>query len=87
MLLEAGAHVTLCDREADTLSTAKTKLAAKFPGRVTAVQCEVTERASVDAAFDACIDAFGGVDLVVSNAGAAPQGLLHDGDGEPIDCL
>jgi rhamnose utilization protein RhaD (predicted bifunctional aldolase and dehydrogenase)/NAD(P)-dependent dehydrogenase (short-subunit alcohol dehydrogenase family) len=82
MLLESGAHVTLCDREADTLSTAKTKLAAKFPGRVTAVRCEVTERASVDAAFDACIDAFGGVDLVVSNAGAAPQGLLHDGDGE-----
>ncbi|MGZ3473671.1 MAG: bifunctional aldolase/short-chain dehydrogenase [Polyangiales bacterium] len=82
MLLESGAHVTLCDREADALSTAKTKLAAKYGGRVTAAQCEVTERASVDAAFDACIDAFGGVDLVISNAGTAPQGLLHDGDGE-----
>lgn len=82
MLLEAGAHVMLCDREADALSTARTKLASKHSGRVAAVQCDVSERASVVEAFDACVDAFGGVDVVVSNAGTAPQGLLHSADGE-----
>jgi rhamnose utilization protein RhaD (predicted bifunctional aldolase and dehydrogenase)/NAD(P)-dependent dehydrogenase (short-subunit alcohol dehydrogenase family) len=80
LFLKHGAHVMLCDREADALSTARTKLAAKHSGRVAAAQCDVTE--SVDEAFNACIDAFGGVDVVVSNAGTAPQGLLHDGDGE-----
>jgi len=77
-----GAHVMLCDRDADQLSTARTKLASKHGGRVAAAQCDVAERPSVHEAFDACIDAFGGVDLVVSNAGTAPQGLLHDPDGE-----
>lgn len=78
LFLAHGAHVMLCDRDADALSTARTKLART--GRVAAAQCDVSE--SVDEAFAACVDAFGGVDLVVSNAGTAPQGLLHDGDGE-----
>lgn len=82
LFLAHGAHVMLCDSDADALSTARTKLAAKNAGRVAAAQCDVSERSSVNEAFDACVDAFGGVDLVVSNAGTAPQGLLHEGDGE-----
>lgn len=82
VFLEHGAHVTLCDRDADALSTARTRLAAKHGARVAAAACDVADRASVGDAFAACVDAFGGVDVVVSNAGTAPQGLLHDGDGE-----
>jgi NAD(P)-dependent dehydrogenase (short-subunit alcohol dehydrogenase family) len=82
VFLANGAHVMLCDRDADALSTARTKLASKHSGRVAAAQCDVVDRASVHEAFDQCIGAFGGVDLVVSNAGTAPQGLLHDADGE-----
>jgi rhamnose utilization protein RhaD (predicted bifunctional aldolase and dehydrogenase)/NAD(P)-dependent dehydrogenase (short-subunit alcohol dehydrogenase family) len=77
-----GAHVMLCDRDAEQLSTARTKLASKYGTRVTAAQCDVSERASVSEAFERCVEAFGGVDVVVSNAGTAPQGLLHDSDGE-----
>ncbi len=80
--LEHGAHVMLCDRDADALSTARTRLSAKHGARVTAAACDVADRGSVAEAFAACVDAFGGVNLVVSNAGTAPQGLLHDGDGE-----
>jgi rhamnose utilization protein RhaD (predicted bifunctional aldolase and dehydrogenase)/NAD(P)-dependent dehydrogenase (short-subunit alcohol dehydrogenase family) len=72
-----GAHVMLCDLDAQALSTVRTKLASS--GRVASAQCDVSD--SVDEAFDACIDAFGGVDVVVSNAGTAPQGFLHEGDG------
>lgn len=81
LFLEHGAHVMLCDLDADALSTVRTKLSAT--GRVAAAQCDVASsgHGGVDEAFDACIDAFGGVDIVVSNAGTAPQGLLHDGDG------
>jgi len=81
-LLAAGAHVFLADHDTSALSTAKTKLGAKASGRVDASFVDVTDRASVDASFAACVDAFGGVDIVVSNAGTAPQGLLHTDEGD-----
>ena len=40
------------------------------------------DAASVRSAIDACIDSFGGIDLLVSNAGTAPQGQLHTAEGE-----
>src|SRR6185312_12162246 len=43
-----------------------------------AVQCDVTDAASVRAAFDAVCSRFGGVDIVVSNAGAAWQGRIGE---------
>ena len=44
------------------------------------VACDVTDPASVRAAFDAAVSAFGGVDIVVSNAGAAWEGGIGDID-------
>jgi len=44
--------------------------------------CDVTNAASVHAAFDAVASAFGGVDIVVSNAGAAWQGRIGEVDEE-----
>lgn len=38
--------------------------------------CDVTDGAAVRAAFDAVAETFGGVDIVVSNAGAAWQGAI-----------
>ncbi|MCH8926678.1 MAG: SDR family oxidoreductase, partial [Proteobacteria bacterium] len=43
-----------------------------------AVTCDVTDGASVVAAFEAVCDRFGGVDIVVSNAGAAWQGRIGE---------
>ena len=40
------------------------------------MECDVTNPGSVRAAFDAVVSAFGGVDIVVSNAGAAWQGTI-----------
>ena len=34
--------------------------------------------------FGALIETFGGLDLVVSNAGTAPQGRLHELEGEAL---
>ena len=45
-------------------------------GRVLAISCDVTDPAQVRAAFDRVVAAFGGVDIVVSNAGAAWQGEI-----------
>lgn len=42
--------------------------------------CDVTDGAAVRAAFDAVAETYGGVDIVVSNAGAAWQGAIGDLD-------
>ena len=44
------------------------------------IRCDVTDPDSVRAAFDRTCLAFGGVDVVVSNAGAAWQGRIGDVD-------
>ena len=50
----------------------------RIPGAALALRCDVTDGASVRRAFDAVCERFGGVDLVVSNAGAAWQGKIAD---------
>ena len=45
-----------------------------------AIACDVTRPAEVKAAFDKIAATYGGVDIVVSNAGAAWQGRIGDVD-------
>jgi NAD(P)-dependent dehydrogenase (short-subunit alcohol dehydrogenase family) len=45
-----------------------------------AVACDVTDATSVRAAFDKVVEAFGGVDIAISNAGAAWQGRIGEID-------
>ncbi|MGE3304992.1 MAG: bifunctional aldolase/short-chain dehydrogenase [Rhizobiaceae bacterium] len=74
-----GAHVVVLDLDGD-----KASAAAKAAGNGSiSVSCDVTDPASVRAAFDAAVTAFGGVDIVISNAGAAWEG----GIGEIDDAL
>ena len=71
---QAGAAVALLDVD---LEAAQDK--AKAVGGV-AIACDVTKTASVTAAFAQVVAAFGGVDIAVSNAGAAWQGKIGDVD-------
>jgi rhamnose utilization protein RhaD (predicted bifunctional aldolase and dehydrogenase)/NAD(P)-dependent dehydrogenase (short-subunit alcohol dehydrogenase family) len=72
----AGAEIALLDvDEAAVLATAKS-----VGGAALAVRCDVTDAASVRAAFARIAEVFGGVDIVVSNAGAAWQGRIGEVD-------
>ena len=71
-LKSQGAEVALLDVNAGAAKSAAKKLAALGVG------CDVTRRKSVDAAFDAVVSAYGGLDIVVSNAGAAWQGRIGE---------
>jgi rhamnose utilization protein RhaD (predicted bifunctional aldolase and dehydrogenase)/NAD(P)-dependent dehydrogenase (short-subunit alcohol dehydrogenase family) len=73
-----GAEVAILDRDLDAAKA----VAKKIGGKALAVACDVTDPASVKAAFDAVVSAFGGVDIVVSNAGAAWQGTIGTVDDE-----
>jgi rhamnulose-1-phosphate aldolase/alcohol dehydrogenase len=77
-MAKEGAEVAVLDRD---LEAAKA-VARKIGGKALAVECDVTQPQSIRTAFDAVVSAFGGVDIVVSNAGAAWQGTIGHVDDE-----
>ncbi len=67
-----GAHVVVLD-----LDAAKAADEAKAVGNQSiGLGCDVTDPVSVRAAFDKAVETFGGVDIVISNAGAAWEGAI-----------
>ena len=76
LFAQAGAEVVLLDRDGE----AATEKAKAIGGTAIAIECDVTDTNSVRAAFAKVTKTFGGVDLVVSNAGAAWQGKIGDVD-------
>jgi rhamnose utilization protein RhaD (predicted bifunctional aldolase and dehydrogenase)/NAD(P)-dependent dehydrogenase (short-subunit alcohol dehydrogenase family) len=48
----------------------------KPDGGILGVACDVTDATSIKAAFDRVVETFGGVDIVISNAGAAWTGTI-----------
>jgi rhamnulose-1-phosphate aldolase/alcohol dehydrogenase len=78
-LLAEGACVMLADIDEDALQATSTALAEEFSRDVVAqTYCDVTDEASVKAAFAATCAAFGGVDILVSNAGIASSSPLDE---------
>jgi 2-dehydro-3-deoxy-D-gluconate 5-dehydrogenase len=69
-LAAEGALVVAAARGVDQL----TSLAAEFPGRVHPVPCDVADIGQVIELVPAALGAFGGLDIVVNNAGIAPAG-------------
>ncbi len=67
---EEGASVVLNDLNADRLEEAKAEFLADFgKDAVATTLLDVTDEHSVEAAFQAACLAFGGIDIVVNNAG------------------
>ncbi|NTW57409.1 MAG: bifunctional aldolase/short-chain dehydrogenase [Chlorobiaceae bacterium] len=71
---QKGAELVILDLSREALDHA----AAEIGGDVLAMTCDVTSRDDVRAAFDGACRKFGGVDIVVSNVGAAFQGRIGD---------
>jgi len=68
-LAAAGAHVVICGTKADSTAKAVEELTAATGGRIAGQACDVRDRAQVKSLFDLAVDRFGGVDIVVNNAG------------------
>jgi rhamnose utilization protein RhaD (predicted bifunctional aldolase and dehydrogenase)/NAD(P)-dependent dehydrogenase (short-subunit alcohol dehydrogenase family) len=76
----AGAEVALLDLD-ESAALAKAK---EVGGSAIAVACDVTNAAAVRSAFEQVVGAFGGIDIVVSNAGAAWQGRIGEVEEETL---
>jgi rhamnulose-1-phosphate aldolase/alcohol dehydrogenase len=81
-LLEAGCQVALTDLAGENLDRLAGELKTKFEDQVIGVPMDVTEAESVRGAMGAVIGTWGGVDLVVVNAGLAQVGKLEELDVE-----
>ena len=77
--LREGACVMLADIDADALATAASGLTKRFGAdAVNSVIMNVTDEAAVAAAYADISVAFGGVDILVSNAGIASSAPVED---------
>jgi rhamnulose-1-phosphate aldolase/alcohol dehydrogenase len=77
-LLEAGCQVALTDLAGEHLERLAAELKTKYEDQVIGVPMDVTEAESVREAFRATVRTWGGVDLVVVNAGLAHVAKLEE---------
>jgi rhamnulose-1-phosphate aldolase/alcohol dehydrogenase len=78
-LMADGACVMLVDRDAQALDEVRAGFAKQFGKDVVrSAVCDVTDEAQVQAAFDDCAREFGGLDILVANAGIASSAPIEE---------
>ncbi len=76
---EAGANVALVARSTDEIA----EIAGKIGDKALAIPCDVSRYAEVASAVEATAQTFGGLDILINNAGVVdPIGHLQDTDPE-----
>lgn len=80
-LAAEGADLTVCARGADALHEAADALRAAG-ARVTAVAADLTDPADVERVVRAATEAYGGVDVLVTNTGGPPAGPFESHSAE-----
>lgn len=76
---QEGAHVVIADLNLEGAQTVAADISKRFGHkRGLAVQCNVTDEAQVTNALRATVHAYGGVDIVVNNAGIASSSAVQD---------
>lgn len=77
-LVGQGAQVALAARNSQELDTARTDLLEEFPeASVITVVCDITERADVEAMIAEVEKKFGGIDILINNAGIISVGPME----------
>ncbi|MEU6439382.1 oxidoreductase [Streptomyces sp. NPDC047046] len=81
--LERGDNVAVTARDITTV----TGLAGRYRDRALALELDVTEPASVQAAVARAEERFGGIDVVVNNAGYGYLAAVEEGEDEAVRAL
>lgn len=86
MLADEGAAVALAARREERLQSLQAEI-EEAGGTALVVPTDVTDRAQVQTLVDETVDAFGGVDVLINNAGIMPLSLmenLHEDEWEQM---
>lgn len=73
-LAEEGAHVSICGRDPARLAQAHAAVSAAGPGDVLSVPVDLTDERAAASWVDRTAEAFGRLDIVVTNSGGVPFG-------------
>ena len=83
---DEGANVAICSRRYNNVEPVEEAIADQARGDAIAVECDVTDKRAVERLFDIAVDEFGGIDVLVNNAGGAiDDGTLQEIDEETWD--
>jgi 3-oxoacyl-[acyl-carrier protein] reductase len=77
-----GARVAMCARGEAELKTAADEIRTRTGADVLAVPCDLTRASEIRGLVQRVADAFGGVDILVANAGGPPRGDFADFDDD-----
>lgn len=79
-LAREGARVTICARDAAALHATRDALAAETGAEILAVPADMTQPADIERVVAETVARFGGLHIVVTNAGGPPAGYFMDFD-------
>jgi NADP-dependent 3-hydroxy acid dehydrogenase YdfG len=77
-LAREGADVALAARRRERLEALADTLATEYDAEAVVVPTDVRDEDDVDALVETAVDAFGGLDVLVNNAGLARGGSIED---------
>ncbi len=78
LFAQNGANLFLVDIDADRLETARESIQKKHKTKVSCKVVDVSNPKSIEESFRQLVSEFGGLDILISNAGNAVQGRIGD---------
>jgi len=83
---EAGGDVVICARDIARVEPVAEEITDEHPGRVVPVGCDVTQTDEVEAMVNTAVEVFGGLKVLVNNAGGSfDDDLLHRVGDDTLD--
>jgi 3-oxoacyl-[acyl-carrier protein] reductase len=73
---QEGARIVICDLDAAIVEPAAAALAAAHGIEALGIGCDVGDETQVDALFETALKRFGGLDILINNAGVTRDNLL-----------
>ncbi|MBG9448521.1 3-oxoacyl-ACP reductase [Cytobacillus firmus] len=81
-LVNEGANVMLTSRDEEKLLKVKEQLQQEGKGNVSSFRCDITKPGDIKALVQKTRDDFGGIDILINNAGGPPGGTFDAFDDE-----
>ena len=76
-LAKEGAKVVICGTDATALATTKAEIEAIAPGNVVSVVCDITDEHQRKNLVDKSVEAFGNIEILVTNTGGPAAGAFE----------
>lgn len=77
-----GANVMICSRNVEMLKSTADDIRQRFDASIQYKVADLTQKEDIEELIQATVEAFGGLDVVVTNSGGPPSGTFQDTNDE-----